>query len=145
MAVAVDMKLFSVSYFCFPKVLQARVLHDGLDGADPSVCLLSVPFDQVDGYPSPAVTPATGVGSAATPWTVQQIHITIYIFKSEFWYISDDVQLVKKKQLTSRLCWTQQAHQETEERCPHDDSSRTHVDSEEPEDTEHTSSAHYIC
>lgn len=97
MAVAVDMKLFSVSYFCFPKVLQARVLHDGLNGADPSVCLLSVPFDQVDGYPSPAVTPATGVGRAATPWTVQQIHITTYIFKSEFWYISDDVQLVKKK------------------------------------------------
>lgn len=102
MAVAVDKKLFSVSYFCFPKVLQARVLHDGLDGADPNVCLLSVPFDQVDGNPSPAVTPATGV--TATPWTVQQIHITTYIFKSEFWYISDDVQLVKKKKNLQTDC-----------------------------------------
>lgn len=84
MAMAVDMKLFSVSYFCFPMVLHAGVLHDGLDAADPSVCLLSVPFDQVEGYRCPAVTPATGVGSVATPWTVQQIHITTYIVKSEF-------------------------------------------------------------
>lgn len=80
-------------------VLHAGVLHDGLDAADPSVCLLSVPFDQVEGYRCPAVTPATGVGSVATPWTVQQIHITTYIVKSEFWYISDDVQLVKKNNL----------------------------------------------
>lgn len=59
-----------ISVASFPMVVQARVLHDGLDVTVVSVRLLSVPFDEFKGHRVPAVTQATGIGCAATPYTV---------------------------------------------------------------------------
>lgn len=63
-------------------VVLTVVLHDGLDVAVVGVQLLSVPFDDIEGYPLPVVTQATAMGCAAIPYTVHKIHN--YIYKSEF-------------------------------------------------------------
>lgn len=66
-------------------VVQKRVLHDGFDVTVVSGRLLSVPFDESEGYRAPAVTQATDAASAAaTPYTVRhsryhQLHSQIGI------------------------------------------------------------------